>query len=398
MNKTFNSRTFKFFLPYFLLALAIIIAFRVTGQMEFFFEMIGNVWNVILPFFWGFILAYIVNIPISGLQKLLVKTGNAFVIRRQRLLGVLSFLIVFAGLITLALNFIIPAIRTSVEFFQDNWEYYWASILRVVDDFNSLGLLAEPITGDTILPMLTELAQDFDLLGMLSQPLSAILGVGTAVFNGVIAFIASIYILIEKDKFKKYLSKIIKVFFPENVGIGIVQIFHGLNVNIRTYIRTQTIDGIILGTMAGIILWIMGSPFALILGIMLGIVNYIPYFGSIFGTIVAVIVVIITEGFGMGMIALLALFIVQQIDANIIQPRLMSGSFSLSPLLVIISITFGGAVAGIMGMFVAIPIVAVLKDIFESIVEYYQLRKFGEPVMAENDEGKGADEANNEEN
>jgi len=190
-----------------------------------------------------------------------------------------------------------------------------------------------------------------------------------------LAFISSIYILVEKEKGKALAHRMIKLVASETVYSTTIEGFHRLNQNFRQYIRTQTIDGLILGTMATILLLILGSPFALVLGIMLGIVNYIPYFGSIFGTVVAVIIVAITGGFTDAAIAAVSLLVIQQIDANIIQPRLMSGSFSLSPLLVIISISFGGAVAGIIGMIVAIPIVAVLKDLFDYIVSHYEEKK-----------------------
>ena len=396
MNKTFNSQTFRFFLPYFLLALSIIVAFRITGEMEFFAGIFARIWGIISPFFAGFMLAYIVNIPISGIQKLLVKTGNAFVIRKQRMLSVISVVLIIAGIIALALNFIIPAISNSIDFLEENIPVYTEAIRRAIYDFNEMQLFGlPPIDAELIFTLGGEIFAELTW-EQISQPLNVLMGVGTAVFNGAIAFISSIYILIEKDKFKGYLSKLIKIFSSENVQIAIFEIFGGLNNNVRTYIRTQTIDGIILGTMATIALWIMGSPFALILGIMLGIVNYIPYFGSIFGTIVAVLVVTITQGIGMGAIAAASLLVIQQIDANVIQPRLMSGSFSLSPLLVIISITFGGAVAGILGMFVAIPIIAVLKDIFDAIVEYYERKKFGEPIAVEGlaEEGEENEEYN----
>ena len=105
---------------------------------------------------------------------------------------------------------------------------------------------------------------------------------------------------------------------------------------------------------------------------MLGIVNYIPYFGSIFGTLITIVVVAFTQGLTMGIAAAVTLLILQQLDANFIQPKLMGGSFSISPLLIIISITIGGAAAGVFGMIVAIPIVAVLKDILENAIQYHE--------------------------
>ena len=435
MSKPFKSQKFKTLLPYFLLALAIIAAYRISGEMNFFLDILRRGWGIISPFFAGFILAYIVNIPIGGIQKLLVLTGNKilsdkqrppkrqkkqkprgvirnffqkrpkllnflkgfvsicqkvlrvfakFILKRQKMLSVISVAVITVGIITLALNFIIPAIVDSIAFFIANIPVYWDGIVRAVEEFNNMELFGWHINAELIFTILGEMFADFDM-GVLAQPLAALAGVGVAVFNGLIAFISSIYILVEKDKFKVYLRRLLRVFTSEGAQNAIIQNFSRLNHNIRQYVRTQTIDGLILGTMATIALALMGSPYALILGIMLGIVNYIPYFGSIFGTIVAVLVVTLTQGLTMGAISAVSLLVIQQIDANIVQPRLMSGSFSLSPLLVIISITFGGAMAGIFGMIIAIPIVAVLKDIFDGIVNYCERKKFGTTGESEGD-------------
>jgi len=375
-EKSQISEKFKILLPYFFLAAAIILFYRISGEMSFFIDFLEASWRVISPFFYGFILAYIANIPIGSMQRLFSRSGSKFVQSKQRLLSVLSVFVVLILIVILALNLVIPAIADSITFFVENIPAYWDSLLAAVEAFNSLNLFGWYINTEFVMAIVWDIFAGFSFENLL-QPLAAIMSAGAVLFNGVIAFISSIYILVEKDKFKTYLRKLLRVFTSKEVSSTVLEIFGRLNENFRQYIRTQTIDGIILGTMATIVLWVASSPYALILGIMLGVVNYIPYFGSIFGTLVAVVVVIFTQGLTVGAITALALFLIQQIDANIVQPRLMSGSFSLSPLLVIISISVGGAIAGIMGMLVAIPFVAVLKDIFDSIVEYYEKKKFG---------------------
>ena len=380
MNKTLNSEKLKSLFPYFLLAIGIIIVFRISRPLEGFMldfaAAIAWLWNVVSPFFYGFVLAYIVNIPIGGIQKLLSKTGIPFLIRRQRMFGVIITLIITLIILALALNFVIPAIISSIVFFVDNIPMYVDAAMSFLSYFEEMN----PEVWTIVVTQLTGFFEGFSLEVLaqaVAHPINAIVGAGMAIFSAVIAFISSIYILVEKDKFKRLCRRLLRIFMSRRAGEATIAIFSKLNHNFRQYIRTQTIDGLILGTMATISLHFMGSPFALVLGIMLGVVNYIPYFGSIFGTLIAVLVVTVTQGLTMGAVAAATLLIIQQVDANIVQPRLMSGSFSLSPLLVIISITIGGAAAGIMGMIVAIPIVAILKDIFDSIVEYYEIQKFG---------------------
>jgi predicted PurR-regulated permease PerM len=148
-----------------------------------------------------------------------------------------------------------------------------------------------------------------------------------------------------------------------------------LNHNFKQYIYTQSLDALILGTVATIELYFIGSVYFLLLGIMLGVLNYIPYFGSIVGTVIAIFVVMITQGIPKGMLTAIILLITQQLDMNVLSPKLLGSSFSLSPLLVIISISIGGAFAGPLGMIAAIPIVSVLKDILNNITVYYEQKK-----------------------
>ena len=389
MPNRFRSKQFKALFPYFLLALAVIVAFQAINNFHWFLTAIGYVWGLITPFFYGFLLAYILNIPRDGIEKLLNKTKITFIIKRKKGLSVLLIFILFALLLASVLNWIIPAIVQSISHFITNFPTHIDNVLRLIDSFNDLDFFGLHINTAEFGNQFAEMVQNISL-DNLASPLNALLEVSTAIFNGlfigVLAFISSIYILIEKDKFKIFLCRVLKVFTSVGVYKGIIKYATNLNKNFKRYIFTQTIDGLILGTAATISLYVMGSPYFLLLGIMLGVLNYVPYFGSIFGTIIAILVVTFTQGLTMGLIATAVLLVLQQIDANILQPRLMGTSFSISPLLIIISVTVGGAFAGILGMIAAIPIVAVLKDILESVVDHYEAKKAGKLDLSEEPE------------
>jgi predicted PurR-regulated permease PerM len=384
MDKLQREKKLRALLPYFLFALAVIAAYRISGELGFFANAVSRALGIIAPFFYGFLFFYIVNIPRSAIQSLLAKLRLKFIVKRQIALSILITFVFLTALITLVLNLVIPTIVSSIAFFIANIPAYQESVMRAIDYFNTRNIFGWQISADALLVMLGDFLSELRIVEVLSRPVNIIVGAGTTIFTGIIAFIAAIYILLEKEKFKAFIQRLITLIASHEVCSVVLDHFGRLNRNFRQYIRTQTIDGIILGTLATILLLILGSPYALVLGIMLGIVNYIPYFGSIFGTLIAVVVVAFTQGITMGLISAGALFAVQQIDANVIQPKLMSGSFSLSPLLVIISITIGGAIAGIFGMIAAIPIVAVLKDILESVMAHYERKKFGNLNLPDN--------------
>lgn len=378
MQNTFNNKKFRSLLPYLLLVIVAIIAYKVITEISYFTGILGNIWNIITPFFYGFLLAYIINIPYSGFNKLFEKSKFRFLNKFKTLLSSIITFLIFSLFIFVILRLVIPYILRILTFFISNLPAYYETIIRYIDYINSLELFGFHISKENILNSMQDFFQSISL-ETLAYPLNAIFGVTSTIFTGILALISSIYILMEKEKIKGFFCRIIRAFAPANVSNTIIEYTRSLNKNFRRYVNVQTIDGIILGTIVTIELLIMRSPYALVLGIALGIVNYIPYFGSIFGSIFVVIIVAFTQDIKIAAIAAVVLLITQQIDGNIIQPRLMGGSFSLSPLLVIISITIGGAFAGALGMIAAIPIIAVLKDILEKIITHYEQKKLEKP-------------------
>ena len=260
MNRTQIFEKFKSLIPYFLLAVAIIVAYRVSGSLGVFGSAVAWVWAVVSPFFWGFILAYIINIPCGSVQRMLARSGNGFVQRKQRMLSVIIVFIIILGLITLALSFIIPAVVNSIALFIYNFDDYWAGVVALIDNINDLGLFPE-INDETISAFLGNIFADFSIEN-LAQPLNAIMGLGNAIFGWFIAIIASIYILIEKNRIKELARRLFRVFSSKGVSREVSTTSARLNRYFRQYIRVQTIDGMILGTMATVALWIIGSPFA----------------------------------------------------------------------------------------------------------------------------------------
>ena len=369
MSDNLKLSRFKSLSGYFLLAIAIIAVYRVSGELVFF----SQVWRVISPFLYGFFLAYIINMPCSTMRGWLSRSNNTFAIRRQKLLSILIVLLALITIIVVILSLIIPAITRSLSLFADNIPVYWQSIEGFIDYINNRGLFGWYICEEKIFEQLGRMFGDFSVENLLRP----IISVGAALIGGLVAFISSIYLLFEKDRLIALIRRLLRVFASERASLLTAEVFVRLNKYFRQYIRTQTIDGIVVSVLTTILLFVIGSPYALVLGAVLFVLNYIPYLGSIAGTLAAIIIVTFTQGVTRGAISAASLLLIQLVDANYIQPKLMSESFAISPYLVIISITFGGAIAGVFGMLFAIPVAAVLKDIFDSVVDYYEYKKFG---------------------
>ena len=120
---------------------------------------------------------------------------------------------------------------------------------------------------------------------------------------------------------------------------------------------------------------IMGIKYAPLLGFFIGLFNMIPYVGAIIATAISAIVTLITGGLSQAIWMLIVVIILQQIDANIINPRIVGKSLKISPLLVLFAVTFGGAYFGILGMFLAVPVIAVIKILIDDFIRYKEIKK-----------------------
>ncbi|MCL2254562.1 MAG: AI-2E family transporter [Lachnospiraceae bacterium] len=360
-------------LPYFGLILVIIAIVWLVTEIPFFGNVISRFFRVISPFVAGAMLAYILNMPTSAIQRLLNKTKVKFINKRSRPLSVLILVIIIFLLVEAVVLLVFPAVRSSILFFISQLPIYQQNLRFIIDwirDFTMpefmVGFLGEDFSPEM---MLQNIVSNFHFETVIMQTMAGIGGIGTAVFRGVLAVITSIYFLLEKDRFKAFVYKLVIILTAEKTSRFILKYSRKLDFYFRQYVFVQTIDGMILGTLMIIALLVFRSPFALVLGLMLGIFNYVPYFGSLFGTIIAVIVVAFTQDLQTAAIVAIVMFIIQQLDGNVIQPKLMSESFAISPLLVVIGVTVGGAYGDILGMLMAIPIVTVIKDMIDSFVD-----------------------------
>jgi len=377
VNRFLQSRMLRSMIPHFILGLMLIIAFRVTTEVAFFSDHISTFFSRLTPFLMGGILGYILNMPCSAIQRLLLKIQNGFVQKRSRAISVLLTILLVIALISLVLNLVIPAVTRSVVMFVNelpNYEQTFRTWIMAIEEWDLPEFIPD-INEDAIFGAIGEFAAGLNMEAIMASVFAGFGNIATAVFQVFLATVTSIYILVEKDRLKSFALRFLAAVAKPSTYNAVLKYTGKLNFNFYRYIYTQTIDGIILGSLMTIFLLIIGQPHALVLGLILGVVNYIPYFGSIFGTILAVIVVAFTQGLPTAGVAAVIMLIIQQTDGNFIQPKLMGGSFSLSPLLIIMSVTVGGAYAGVLGMLVAIPIVAIFKDILDEYIAYREAKK-----------------------
>ena len=380
MGKFLKSRIVQSMLPYFVLAVGVILFFQLITGLNFFTNIISNFFSILSPFITGAIFAYILNMPTDFFQRLFIKTNKPFFVKRARGFGLIIVFIIVIAVFAGALNIIIPAIVSSITVFIIGFEENMARAIAIIDAWDLPYFIADMFEGDLgegLIGMLQTWIANLDTEGILSSVIAGFGGAAAALFHFFISLVSCIYMLSEKDRFCEFITRLLNVFMSKEASEKIFRISRKLDKNFRQYIYVQTIDGLILGSVMTLVLALLiRSPFFLVLGLILAVLNYIPYFGSIIGTAIAVVVVAFTQGvWPTAVIAAIFMFAIQQLDGNWLQPKLMGGSFSIRPLLRIISVTVGGAYGGVFGMLIAIPIVAVLKDILDDYMEHNEKMK-----------------------
>ncbi|MCL2036736.1 MAG: AI-2E family transporter [Oscillospiraceae bacterium] len=358
------------YIKIFILAAAILLFVKVMFDFGSLTGVFSSVMRIIRPFFFGFILAYCINIPVSWLEEKLKKIKFKWIRKVARPISILVNLSALVGFIIFGLMSIVPMLYNNIKQLVSEMPGYINMAVNGIKNMpfaDELGLSARL---DQFKP---EDVADF-FTGLLPSP-DNIAGIAAGFFAGIVTvfltIVATLYFLIEYNSIKDFIKRFIRAHSPKRQRPALKYI-RLVDSSFRKFLTCQTIDALILGTITMIQFTIMRSPYAVTLGLMLGIANMIPYFGSIVGSIVATFLIWASSGLNIAIIAGIMLLITQQIDGNFIMPKLMGSSIKMSPVLVIIAITIGGSLANIIGVFFAIPVANVIKT---TVDEYLQTKE-----------------------
>lgn len=179
--------------------------------------------------------------------------------------------------------------------------------------------------------------------------------------NFVIGTVISIYLLKDKDFFIRLWRKTLHLLLPMKTRAKVSDALFSIHTVISQFLRGQVLDALIVAVLSSVGLSLIQLDFAVFLGCFAGLANFIPYFGPIISIIPAGLIGLLTGGVSQAILTVIVLVIVQQIDCNIIYPRVVGASTGLHPLFILISVTVGGFYWGILGMIIAVPIAAILK-------------------------------------
>lgn len=332
-----------------------------------FFSM---VLNILRPFVYGFVFAFLLNNPVIFLDRLMSRHISNEKMRRA--LSVMLSMVLFFVLLGLLSAVLVPQLMDSilmlVKNIQDfiyNIEDYvgqWTSVLQ--NEYHIDATVYENLTKtwENILSMGSSLLlSGFQrLLGLTSQLTSWVL-------NFFVALIISVYLLMSKEQFFGQLRKILYAFFKKNTVRKILYVGRLTGTTFNGFINGKLIDSLIIGILAFICLSIMKMPYVLLISVIIGVTNIIPFFGPFIGAIPSTFIILIVDPLR-ALWFVVFILVLQQIDGNIIGPKILGNSTGLPAIWVMFAILVGGGLAGFVGMVAGVPTVAVVYTLFKAYV------------------------------
>ena len=332
--------------------------------------------NVFSPFVLGGVLAFILNVPMRFLENTPFKKVKKPVLRRA-LAVVLTFICLLL-VVTLVvwllvpqlidtLNALIPALvdfatrletglrnilkenPAVLEWLNANTDFEtvnWSSLIK--EALSGVGNLASSVFGSAI---------------------TAISSVFSGAFNAVIALVFCIYCLFQKETLARQGRKLLYAYFKENIADGVIRVFRLTNSTFSNFLSGQCIEVCILGTLFAVCMAIFRMPFIPLISVVIAVTAFIPIVGAWTGCILGAFLIFVQDPM-LAVWFVVMFLVIQQIENNMIYPRVVGTSVGLSGMWVLVAVSVGGELMGVAGMFLMIPIASVLYTLSKEIVNH----------------------------
>ena len=357
----------------FLLGAALIVVYKTFDNLSSLWTGIGYIFDALKPFLIAFVIAYMLNIPIKKLNDLLSEKVNVkFIKKHSNALSIAVVYVLFVALFTLVFGSIIPAIAGDLVEMSKNIPQYADNIVKSLNNLDIVQRFGIDLQVVDLSAKMSDIIDTFLSVDLVDYTKSLTLGV-VSVTSGLldvfIALIASVYMLIEKERIIKGIKKLAAVFSFDGKADTAIMHFSSVNEIFSQYVYSRLTCCLVFGIASSLFLLIAGEKYALLLGIFIGFMDLIPYFGSIISWFLGLLVMTISGGFGHAIWCSAVILVLQQLDGNVLAPKVMGSRLEISPLTVIIAVSVGGSLFGFMGMIISVPVVAIIRAVFVDLIE-----------------------------
>ena len=361
--KTINLKEIKKII---FLAIVLVFAFIYIKEI---WQFITFIIKIFMPFIIGLAIAFVINVLMNTIEKKWLKKWNTKS-NIKRVISLLLSIILVISFIIFLLLLIIPNLQNTIALFADsipiysqnlenilnNWQIDTNIVTEINDILNTLGdNLAEYIKNNS------------------NQVLETTLGIASNVVTGfiniAIGFVFAIYFLAQKERIASQFSKLMAAYIPQKRIDKINEIAALANKIFSHFVSGQCLEAIIIGILCFIGMVLLRLPYAPTISVLIGFTALIPVFGSLIGTIFGAFLIFMISPI-QAIIFVMFIIILQQLEGNLIYPKVVGKSVGLPGIWVLVAVTVGASIKGVLGMLLSVPICSIIYSIVATNVKY----------------------------
>ena len=357
-----------------ILIIVAIIAHWAINNLSTIGNLLSSVISIIFPFVLGGAFAFVLNIPMSFFEKKLLKpkkkkSRKVKTKKTTRIISIILAIAVITLILALILKLIVPELINVVNLLIANIPYYIEEITNLVEEY------AKNMPDiDNIMQEINENKEEISnqiltkIPGILISSISLVNGVISGITTFFIAIIFAIYILMDKEKLQEQATKVLYAYLSKEKALKIIHIGRVTKNTFRSFFTVQCLEATILGTLCTIGMLILKLPYAMPIGVLIGVTALIPVVGAFIGIIVGAILILSINPFKVITFVIFVL-ILQQVEGNLIYPRVVGNSIGLPGMWVLVAVSVGGSLGGIIGMLLGVPIATIVYTLLKKDVD-----------------------------
>ena len=339
------------------------------------FQIILDIFNsilaVIMPFLLGIMIAFILNVLMIRIEKIL----SRFILDKKytsfkRVISIIVSLLIVIGVIGIIITLIIPeltnAIKVIVKSFPETFEQLQVWINQNGNSFPQLETWINSVDLNSIASELSGLFK-IGLTGMLGSTVDVISMFFTSILNLVVGIVFALYILMSKETLKRQSHKLIDAYIPKRISVKLLEVGTLARTNFSNFVIGQTVEAFILGTLCAVGMAVLNLPYAPMVGSLVGITAFVPIVGAFIGGGIGAFMILTVDPM-QALIFIIFLVVLQQLEGDLIYPRVVGSSVGLPSIWVLFAVTVGGGLWGITGMLFSVPVLSVVYALIKGHV------------------------------
>ena len=340
------------------------------------------VWGIIFPFALGGAIAFVINVPMSFLEKKLFgkakEKGSKAAGKLARPISLLLTIVLVVGVIVLVMFGLIPQLTETIGSLMNSIAEFIPQMQSWVREFTHNNREIMDLVNQVEFNPNKAIQWGMSILGngagnFMNTTMTAVGSIVSGVTTFFIAFSFACYILFQKEKLHVQIRKVVFAFLPKKKADAFLKICSLTYRTFANFLAGQCLEAVILGCMFVVILSILRMPYALLIGVLIAFTALIPIFGAFIGCAVGSFLIFMVNP-KQAILFIIVFLVLQQIEGNLIYPHVVGESVGLPSIWVLAAVTIGGNLMGIVGMLVFIPLLSVFYTIFREFV-YLRLKK-----------------------